>query len=214
MSFRVPSQVSATMGSDQTVQPVPAGGQRRAAYSMIASRTTPTAFVFVRAMGPSRIPDSRTQCAPVISPLPLSEKTAPKQGVRAASPFPRGRTTVTPVRTASPRTSVSWPTSTPGTSVMAFQRPGAPKVNGIPRSRARGASGSTARADETPASRQGTSRSGRMQAPPGAERTIGRRRGRVGGRSKDWESAVAWPNVHTKRLPIDPIRPDIGLSYY
>src|SRR6266566_4873974 len=44
---------------------------------------------------------------------------------------------VTPVRTALPSIRVVYPTSTPGTSVMAFHRPGRPP-KGIPSARARG----------------------------------------------------------------------------
>src|SRR5690349_4488955 len=44
---------------------------------------------------------------------------------------------VTPVRTALPSISVTYPTSTPGTSVMEFHRPGRPP-NGIPSARPRG----------------------------------------------------------------------------
>jgi hypothetical protein len=51
--------------------------------------------------------------------------------------LPRGKIAVTPVRTESPSMSVVWPTATPGTSVIAFQRPGAPKSKGIPSARAR-----------------------------------------------------------------------------
>ena len=54
---------------------------------------------------------------------------------------PRGRIAVTPVRTLRPSArssiSVTWPTVTPATSVMAFRGPGVPS-NGTPRSRARG----------------------------------------------------------------------------
>src|SRR5262245_60449215 len=105
---------------------------------MTASRTTPTAFVLVVRTGPSRKPISSIQWVPVMSPLPFRAKKPAKQRLSAASPFPRGRMAVTPVRTEAPSMSVTWPTSTPGTSVMAFRRPGAPNANGIPRSRPRG----------------------------------------------------------------------------
>src|SRR5512133_1426288 len=45
---------------------------------------------------------------------------------------------VTPVRTFSPRTMVTWPTFTPATSVMAFSGPGGKTPGSMPRSRARG----------------------------------------------------------------------------
>jgi hypothetical protein len=73
---------------------------------MTASRTRPTALVLVITMGPSTAPDSSTQWIPVISPFPFIEKYPPRQGCRAASPFPRGRIAVTPVRTESPSISV------------------------------------------------------------------------------------------------------------
>ena len=72
MSFKWPSHVSATTGSDQiaSVQPS-AEGQRFRAKSMTASRTTPTEFVLVMRTGPSSRPDSSSHAMPVISPLPL-----------------------------------------------------------------------------------------------------------------------------------------------
>ena len=53
--------------------------------------------MFVIATGPSRIPLSSSHVVPVISPLPLSVNQAPNTG--SALDFPRGWTTVTPVRT-------------------------------------------------------------------------------------------------------------------
>ena len=61
------------------------------------SRTTPTLWVLVMAIGPSRYPPSCSQVVPVISPLPFRVNQAPKTG--SALALPRGRTTVTPVRT-------------------------------------------------------------------------------------------------------------------
>src|SRR5262245_4885475 len=113
---------------------------------MTASRTTPTLLVLVIITGPSSRPDSSSQAVPVISPLPFSENHPPKHWSRADSPLPRGRTAVTPVRTSSPSMSVTCPTSTPGTSVMAFHRPGDPKSKGMPRSRARGSAAAAGRA--------------------------------------------------------------------
>src|SRR5271167_2764853 len=94
--------------------------------------------------GPSRKPDSSTQVVPVISPLPLSEYHPANTGSKKLR-FPRGRTAVTPVRTGpsptfsfpEPEMSVVNPTSTPLTSVIAFNGPGVPS-KGTPRSRARG----------------------------------------------------------------------------
>ena len=86
---------------------------------------------------------------PVISPLPFSVAQPAK--TRASALFPRGSTAVTPVRTGPlpttsfpfPEMSVTCPTSTPATSVMALYRPGVPS-NGTPRSRARGFCAETA----------------------------------------------------------------------
>src|SRR5579864_6516850 len=141
-SFRNPSQVSATTGSDHQYSD-PLGWPCFTRQAITASRTTPTLWVFVIMTGPSRKPDSSTQVVPVISPLPFSVNHAAKTG-----PFdslPRGRIAVTPVRTGptptfrapSPEMRVVWPTSTPLTSVIAFNDPGTPS-NGTPRSRALG----------------------------------------------------------------------------
>ena len=77
MSFRAPSQVSATTGSAP-------GLQLRAVLAdprrSTASRTTPTLCVLVINTGPSRNPDSSTQVVPVISPLPFSENQPAKTG--------------------------------------------------------------------------------------------------------------------------------------
>src|SRR5215469_1826957 len=101
--------------------------------------------------GPSRKPESSSQVVPVISPLPLRVNHAPKTG--SVDSLPRGSTAVTPVRTGptptcnlpAPEISVVWPTSTPFTSVIALNAPGAPS-NGTPRSRARGLACATAKA--------------------------------------------------------------------
>jgi hypothetical protein len=103
----------------------------------------PTLCVFVIRMGVPRWPDSSTQAVPVISPLPFSVAQPAK--TRPSMLLPRGSTAVMPVRTGPlpitsfplPETSVTWPTSTPVTSVMALCFPGVPS-NGTPRSRARG----------------------------------------------------------------------------
>src|SRR5947208_4573092 len=54
----------------------------------------------------------------------------------------------------SPSTRVTWPTSTPGTSVIASKRPGVPNSNGMPRSRARGETLSCAAAVAAPRARE------------------------------------------------------------
>ena len=139
MSLSVPSQVSATTGSDHGWKVPPCFSVQ----AIEASRTVPTLWVFVMNTPPSRNPDSFTQVVPVISPLPFSENHPAITG--SFDRFPRGRIAVTPVRTGplpatrgpSPSMSVTRPTSTPATSVMAFNGPGVPS-NGTPRSRARG----------------------------------------------------------------------------
>src|SRR5580698_10550210 len=142
MSFSQPSQVSATTGSDHQA-PVASAGPCFTFQAMTASCTTPTLWVLVIITGPSRKPESSSQVVPVISPAPFSVNHPPKTASLEA--FPRGKIAVTPVRTGptptfsapSPEINVVWPTSTPLTSVMAFNGPGVPS-NGTPKSRARG----------------------------------------------------------------------------
>src|SRR5438132_2234932 len=148
MSLSQPSQVSATTGSDHQA-PVASAAPCATRQAMTASRTTPTLCVFVIMTGPSRKPDSSTHVVPVISPFPLSVNQPANTG--SVEFFPRGRTAVTPVRTGptptfngpSPEINVVCPTSTPLTSVMAFNGPGAPS-NGTPKSRERGFFGAAA----------------------------------------------------------------------
>ena len=143
MSFRWPSHVSATTGSDHRPRVAAQAPPCLYCQAMTASRTTPTLWVFVIMTGDDRKPDSSSQVVPVISPLPFRVNQPPKTG--SAFARPRGKTAVTPVRTGpSPTTSlpsplmiVLWPTSTPLTSVIAFSWPGVPS-KGTPRSRARG----------------------------------------------------------------------------
>ena len=96
----------------------------------------PTELVLVSAIGVVSSPDSRIHSSPVISPLPFRVCEAANTGSLAGSPS-CGRITVTPVRTASPRITVRWPTRTPATSVMAFRRPVGSCPMTMPRSRAR-----------------------------------------------------------------------------
>jgi hypothetical protein len=105
-------------------------------HATTAACTVPTACVLVIATGPAKVPDSSIQDTPVISPLPFWEKK-PAATESPAWPGPLGWIAVTPVRTDWPSISVAYPTSTPGTSVIAFHRPGRPP-NGIPMERARG----------------------------------------------------------------------------
>jgi hypothetical protein len=102
----------------------------------MAAWAIPTAWVLVIAIGPAKVPDSRIHDTPVISPLPFWEKKPAATGSPAPA-APRGWIAVTPVRTDVPRISVAVPTSTPGTSVIAFHGPGVPP-NGIPSDLARG----------------------------------------------------------------------------
>src|SRR5689334_23491323 len=127
MSFKPPSHVSATTGSDHSswsIRPLPT------IHSITASLTTPTEWVLVIITGPHRNPDSSTQVVPVISPLPFMVNQPANTG--SVDAFPRGNTAVTPVRTGPfpttrlplPTTRVRCPTSTPATSVMASSGPG------------------------------------------------------------------------------------------
>ncbi len=68
MSLSRPSQVSPTTGSAQYEVP---NGRIRTALRMIASRTTPTEWVFVIPIGPVRWPASRIHSRPVSSPFPF-----------------------------------------------------------------------------------------------------------------------------------------------
>src|SRR5207249_6850363 len=91
-SLRNPSYVSPTTGS--------AHASSSALSAAIASRTTPTLNVFVIPIGVVRNPDSRTHSSPVSSPLPFRRWQPAKSGSSG------GTTTVTPVRTSVPSTSV------------------------------------------------------------------------------------------------------------
>ena len=97
MSFRKPSQVSATTGRLKSPGVFLGRAPCLMFHAITASRTTPTLCVLVIRIGVPRHPDSSTQVVPVISPLPLSEYQAAK--ARPRSVFPRGRMAVTPVRT-------------------------------------------------------------------------------------------------------------------
>src|ERR1700723_2955777 len=141
MSLRKPSYVSATTGSEKKSAPrllVPGACLFRTCHSMYASRTTPTECVLVMSTGPSRKPDSSIQVVPVISPFPFCEYQPANE--ESTDCLPRGQIAVTPVRTGPcptislpcPEMSVLLPTSTPGTSVIAFHLAGVPE-KGTPR---------------------------------------------------------------------------------
>jgi hypothetical protein len=73
-----------------------------------ASRTTPTLWVLVSAIGVVSRPDSRTHSNPVSSPLPLSRWAPANTGFVPISSC--GMTTVTPVRIGpTPRSRAPWP---------------------------------------------------------------------------------------------------------
>src|ERR1700758_4701685 len=96
MSFKYPSQVSATTGSDHQSSSGSVGPCLNC-HAITASRTTPTLWVLVIITGPYRKPDSSTQVVPVISPLPFSVNHPANTGSTLL--LPRGKTAVTPVRT-------------------------------------------------------------------------------------------------------------------
>jgi hypothetical protein len=78
----------------------------------------------------------RSPPPPVSSPLPFSRWQPANTGSVSGSSA-EGNSTVTPVRTASPRIRVACPTRTPATSVIALPGPGRPVPMVMPRSRAR-----------------------------------------------------------------------------
>ena len=104
----------------------------------------PTDGVPVSMIGVSRKPSSPMEIAPVSSPTPLSTATPAAGGWWNTSVTGAGRIAVTPVRaTGSSDQHVTWPTSTPGTSVIALCGPvgGSPNVSPRSRARALGAGG-------------------------------------------------------------------------
>src|SRR6266571_677114 len=113
-------------------------------YATTPSITRPMFIVFVSRTGTSSAPCVSIQMLPVISPVPFSTQVAAGTLSRHRSP-PCGRIAVTPVRTGpcpgtsfpSPRTSVTCPTRTPFTSVIASSGPGAMRPMTIPSSRSR-----------------------------------------------------------------------------
>jgi len=93
--------------------------------------------VLVRTIGVSISPSSSTCVAPANLPKPLP--TANPAGTLFWKRLPPcGRITVTPVRMPEPSTSVTCPTRTPSTSVMAFKAPGRSTPGATPMSRPRG----------------------------------------------------------------------------
>src|SRR6266704_1207265 len=113
-------------------------------YWTTPSITRPMFIVLVSRIGTSSAPCVSIQMLPVISPVPFITQVAAGTLSRHRSP-PCGRIAVTPVRTGpfpgtsfpAPRLSVTCPTRTPFTSVMASSGPGASRPMTIPSSRTR-----------------------------------------------------------------------------
>ena len=122
MSFSPPSFVSPTSALTERTFSLPG---RPIVQRTIASTATPTPSVLVRTIGDSIVPSSCTCVEPASLPKAFPTKTAPGTFSRKRLP-PWGRIAVTPVRTASPATTVVCPTRTPATSVIAFSGPGVP----------------------------------------------------------------------------------------
>jgi hypothetical protein len=99
----------------------------------------------VSSTGVSIRPNSSMRDRPAVVPAPLNTKQPASTGAPYQS-SPGGRMAVTPVRTGpspirsgpSPWMRVTWPTRTPGTSVMALSGPGGSAPMATPASRARG----------------------------------------------------------------------------
>ena len=114
-----------------TTSSVPIAASTSHAAATAPSKTRPTAIVEVRKIGVSISPHSEIWRKPVSSPAPFRAVAPAATGLRKNdSPGP-GRIAVTPVRalprptggSGSSRTTVTWPTRTPATSVIAFAAP-------------------------------------------------------------------------------------------
>ncbi|TPW16453.1 MAG: hypothetical protein FD127_97 [Acidimicrobiaceae bacterium] len=100
-------------------------------------------------IGVSITPHSLISIEPVSSPAPFSTAGAAAIGRAKSVPGSSGTIAVTPVRAigspdaGSPCHTVTWPTPTPGTSVIALSAPvgRSPNVSPIDRGRGRGAGG-------------------------------------------------------------------------
>lgn len=136
MSSRCESSHSPTTGI--TTSSTPAANSS----STTPSATRPTDEVPVSRMGVSSTPHSVISMVPVSSPAPLRTAGAAGIGIANSAAGSSGTMAVTPVRaigsSPSPCHTVTCPTRTPGTSVMALWRPveNGPKVR--PRSRPAG----------------------------------------------------------------------------
>ena len=87
-------------------------------------------------------PSSRIECDAGELPDAVEHGDAGGRGWWNTSASEAGRIAVTPVRaTGSSDQHVTWPTSTPGTSVIAFSGPAGSSPTSTPRSRGRGRGG-------------------------------------------------------------------------
>jgi hypothetical protein len=118
MSFSAPSLVSPDHRVDAARVRVGSS-----TWSSSASATRGTHSVQVSRIGVSISPSSRTCVTPISLPKPLPTWIAAGTFSWNRLP-PCGRTAVTPVRIESPSRTVTWPTRTPATSVIAFSGPG------------------------------------------------------------------------------------------
>jgi hypothetical protein len=134
MSLSQPSFVSPTTGLMDTTSRFPGISS---IVSTRASAARHTLRVPVRRIGVSIQPSSLTCERPTSLPNPFPTTMAPCTLSR--NRFPAcGRTAVTPVRSESPLHTVTCPTRTPATSVMASSGPGGSAPITIPASRTLG----------------------------------------------------------------------------
>ena len=120
MSFSPPSLVSPTTALTERISSCPGCFS---VQSRTPSIPRATDRVLVRTMGVSISPSSMICVAPASLPKPLATDSPAGTLSRNREP-PCGTMAVTPVRTLSPERSVTCPTLTPATSVMAFSGPG------------------------------------------------------------------------------------------
>ena len=133
IAFSVPSLVSPTTGLIEPTFCIPGFCS---IHSTIASAAFHTHSVQVSRIGVSSSPSSRSCVTPNNFPKPFP--TCSAAGTRSKKGFPPcGRIAVTPVRTRSPSTTVTCPTRTPATSVMALCAPVLKIPGATPSSRAR-----------------------------------------------------------------------------
>ena len=125
---------SPTTGLADTTSALPGWARTHAAK---ASALLHVLKVPVSSTGVSRVPNSATWVVPVSLPKPLPTNTA--AGAFSRNTLPGWRmVTVTPARRPSPATTVTWPTRTQATSVIASNGPGGRTPVRTPACRARG----------------------------------------------------------------------------